>query len=362
MPSPPTGRSAAAPRGRRSRCGPAWRSGIPTLPTSTTSTPCSWMRPRPPRDSSTPTASWPRPSAGSAISAIVTWSSMTPRPAKRSRSGSPPRAGSAAGPCTWCSPPTRPRWRPIRARVSSPSAEMHALQLAGLRAEAPEIDARAGLVERLVATQTALRAHTPSRCFGAGDPGGALGSTCTLFLDEDVNGRRVATVEEVGTLPAERGRGLARAVVCAAVAHAGRWGAELIVVPADADDWPQVMYARLGFAPVGRQVALTRRLRDRRRGGRGPIPWQATCSLGEAWTPSPPPPPNRSPTAASPGPTRSGPTPPSCAGACRSSRASSWSARCGAFARAACASTSSCATRAARCRARCGARTSIAWA
>jgi hypothetical protein len=49
--------------------------------------------------------------------------------------------------------------------------------------------------------------------------------------------------------------------VCAAVAHAGRWGAELIVVPADADDWPQVMYARLGFAPAGRQVALTRRLR-----------------------------------------------------------------------------------------------------
>ena len=74
---------------------------------------------------------------------------------------------------------------------------------------------------------------------------------CTLFLDEDVNGRRVATVEEVGTLPARRGRGLARAVVCAAVADAGRWGADLIVVPADADDWPQLMYARLGFTRGG---------------------------------------------------------------------------------------------------------------
>jgi GNAT superfamily N-acetyltransferase len=155
-----------------------------------------------------------------------------------------------------------------RARLISES-EMQAHQVAGLRAEAPEVDARTGLVERLVATQTALRAHTPSRCFGAGDPGGAPGSMCTLFLDEDVNGRRVATVEEVGTLPAQRGRGLARAVVGAAVAHAGRWGAELIVVPADADDWPQVMYARLGFAPVGRQVALTRRLRRRAAGRAG---------------------------------------------------------------------------------------------
>lgn len=149
---------------------------------------------------------------------------------------------------------TDPRARPIS------DAEMQALQLAGLRAEAPEVDARAGLVERLVATQAALRRSTPSRCFGAGDPGGAPGSMCTLFLDEDVNGRRVATVEEVGTLPDQRGRGLARAVVGVAIAHAARWGAELIVVPADADDWPQLMYARLGFAPVGRQTTLTRRL------------------------------------------------------------------------------------------------------
>jgi GNAT superfamily N-acetyltransferase len=149
-----------------------------------------------------------------------------------------------------------------RARLIS-EPEMQALQLEGLRAEAPKVDARSALVQRLVATQTALRTHTPSRCFGAGDPGGALASMCTLFLDEDVKGRRVATVEEVGTLPAERGRGLARAVVGAAVADAGRWGADLIVVPADADDWPQLMYGRLGFAPMGRQVGLTLRIPPR---------------------------------------------------------------------------------------------------
>jgi GNAT superfamily N-acetyltransferase len=119
-------------------------------------------------------------------------------------------------------------------------------------------------VARLVATQRALREATPARCFGAGEPGEPLAAMCTLFLDEEVNGRRVATVEEVGTLERWRGRGLASAVVREAVAEAGRWGADLIIVPADADDWPQLMYARLGFAAVGRQVGLTRRLRRHR--------------------------------------------------------------------------------------------------
>jgi GNAT superfamily N-acetyltransferase len=141
--------------------------------------------------------------------------------------------------------------------------EMGGLQLEGLRELAPEVDARSGLVARLAATQRALRDATPARCFGAGEPGEPLAANCTLFLDEDVNGRRVATVEEVGTLERRRGRGLARAVVLAAVAEAARWDADLIVVPADADDWPQLMYARLGFTPAGRQVALTRRLRQR---------------------------------------------------------------------------------------------------
>jgi GNAT superfamily N-acetyltransferase len=129
-----------------------------------------------------------------------------------------------------------------------------------LEAQASVADARSGLPLRLMAAQSALRAATPAQCFGAGEDG-ELQSMCTLFLDADVRGRRVAMVEEVGTLAAHRGRGLARAVVSAAVAAARAWNAELIVVPADADDWPQLMYSRLGFAPVGRQVSLTRRER-----------------------------------------------------------------------------------------------------
>jgi hypothetical protein len=150
--------------------------------------------------------------------------------------------------------------RDPRARVIS-EAEMETLQLAGLREEVPEAAARAGLTERLAATQRVLRAGTPARCFGAGEAGG-LQSMCTLFTDADVGGRRVAMVEEVGTLVAHRRRGLARAVVGAAMAAALAWEAELIVVPADADDWPQVMYAGLGFEPVGLQVSLTWRPRS----------------------------------------------------------------------------------------------------
>lgn len=136
--------------------------------------------------------------------------------------------------------------------------ELRTCQLAGMQAERPDAEARSGLLRRLVATQTALRAATPAVAFGAGE-GHEPQSSCTLFLDADVHGRRVAMIDEVRTLPAHRQRGLARAVVSAAIRTAAAWGAELTVVPADADDWPQLMYARLGFAPAGQQVSLTRR-------------------------------------------------------------------------------------------------------
>lgn len=149
-----------------------------------------------------------------------------------------------------------------RARpISEP--EMEALQLANVRDQAPEVNVGSGLAARLVTTQRRLRATTCARCFGAGDPGGELASMCTLFLDPDVDGRRVAMLTDVGTRMAQRERGLGRAVVSAAIAEAGRWGADLIMVGADADDWPQLMYTALGFASVGLQVALTRRIAAR---------------------------------------------------------------------------------------------------
>jgi GNAT superfamily N-acetyltransferase len=142
-----------------------------------------------------------------------------------------------------------------RAREIS-DAELGHLQRAVLADDASAAELRHGVVDQLVVAQRALRAGTPARGFGAGD-GDGLQSTCTLFLSTDVQRRRVAMIDEVGTLRGHRERGLARAVVVAAVAAARAWGADLIAVPADADDWPQLMYARLGFAPLGRRVALT---------------------------------------------------------------------------------------------------------
>ena len=143
-----------------------------------------------------------------------------------------------------------------RAREIS-EADARVLETVSLAEEVPAAAVASGLLHRLVLTAQRRRAAAGARCFGAGE-GSGVQSMATLFLD-DAGGRRVAMIESVGTLVAHRERGLARAVIGAAIAAAQAWQAELILVPADADDWPQVMYARLGFAPLLRQVALTRR-------------------------------------------------------------------------------------------------------
>lgn len=152
----------------------------------------------------------------------------------------------------------RPRPDPDpRAREVS-EAEMQALQLASYRESDFGPDASDELPAMLVAAQVALRAGTTSLRFGAGE-GGAMQSMCTLFLDPDVGGERVAMVEEVATLEAYRERGLAKAAVSAALLAAEGWEAQQIVIPADADDWPQVFYAGLGFEPAGLVISFTLR-------------------------------------------------------------------------------------------------------
>ncbi|HEY7666965.1 MAG TPA: GNAT family N-acetyltransferase [Actinomycetota bacterium] len=61
----------------------------------------------------------------------------------------------------------------------------------------------------------------------------------------------IAQVEDVNTLEEHRGRGFAKAVVSAAVRDARSDGAELIFLYADAHDWPQHLYGKLGFRPLG---------------------------------------------------------------------------------------------------------------
>jgi len=108
------------------------------------------------------------------------------------------------------------------------------------------------LIAALLAGQESIRAGTPSRCFGAGEDGSSSAS-CTLLYEPG----GVALLEEVGTLLADRGRGLGRAVVLAALGAAQDAGCDPIVVPADAEDWPQLLYARLGFEPIGIQLSFT---------------------------------------------------------------------------------------------------------
>jgi len=69
----------------------------------------------------------------------------------------------------------------------------------------------------------------------------------------------IGQVEEVYTAVRHRGAGLASAVVRAAVAAARERGDDLIVIMADADDWPQRLYERLGFETVDAYRAFTRK-------------------------------------------------------------------------------------------------------
>ncbi|HEX8754646.1 MAG TPA: GNAT family N-acetyltransferase [Solirubrobacterales bacterium] len=79
-------------------------------------------------------------------------------------------------------------------------------------------------------------------------------STCRLYMRGPI-----AQVEDVGTLTPARGRGLAQSVVRATIAAARSGGAETIFLCADAEDWPRLMYERLGFEPLGELPWMRRR-------------------------------------------------------------------------------------------------------
>ncbi|HKZ13490.1 MAG TPA: GNAT family N-acetyltransferase [Solirubrobacterales bacterium] len=79
-------------------------------------------------------------------------------------------------------------------------------------------------------------------------------SCCRLLSDG-----RIGQVEDVGTREGARERGYAKAIVLAAVAAAQADGNAPIFLTAEAADWPQLMYAKLGFETVGDLTILRRR-------------------------------------------------------------------------------------------------------
>jgi ribosomal protein S18 acetylase RimI-like enzyme len=62
----------------------------------------------------------------------------------------------------------------------------------------------------------------------------------------------VAQIEDVATVVEHRGRGYATAVVLRALEEGRRAGADLVFLVADGEDWPKVLYQRLGFDEIGR--------------------------------------------------------------------------------------------------------------
>lgn len=57
----------------------------------------------------------------------------------------------------------------------------------------------------------------------------------------------------MATHPDHRGRGYASAVVLRAVHEALGAGNDLVFLVADDEDWPKLLYERLGFEPLGRR-------------------------------------------------------------------------------------------------------------
>ena len=82
--------------------------------------------------------------------------------------------------------------------------------------------------------------------FFVGSVDGQRAGACELYLHEGV-----AMVEDVFTLEEFQGRGVARAVVTAAVRAARDDGADLVFLHAVAEGWPRQLYVKLGFEAIG---------------------------------------------------------------------------------------------------------------
>lgn len=144
-------------------------------------------------------------------------------------------------------------------RAASPTKEATLAEVLPLRrrliAETlpPGVPRAEQTVEQLLELDRRYGDAAGDRWFVAGLDGEPA-SACRLLL-----GDGLAQVEEVATLPSARQRGLAQAVVLAAIDAARAAAAETIFLVADATDWPQLMYGRLGFEPAAEYCVARRR-------------------------------------------------------------------------------------------------------
>jgi ribosomal protein S18 acetylase RimI-like enzyme len=100
-------------------------------------------------------------------------------------------------------------------------------------------------IEQSTVHDASLDAVGNARWFAA-PADGQPASACVLYERDGVG-----QVETVITRPEARNRGLATAVVLAAVRASREAGHKLTFIVADADDWPWKLYEKLGFDRVG---------------------------------------------------------------------------------------------------------------
>ena len=105
------------------------------------------------------------------------------------------------------------------------------------------------IAELRVARERLRAVHPRTRRIVATDEGADV-AHATLFADG-----RTAQVEDVVTLGAHRGRGLARAAVGLACVEAADH--ELTFLNAERADWPRALYAKLGFVRAGGSWVMT---------------------------------------------------------------------------------------------------------
>jgi ribosomal protein S18 acetylase RimI-like enzyme len=143
-------------------------------------------------------------------------------------------------------------YRGDHADPSRPVEEVAPEELRVARDRALDDGRRDGEARRQIVAFTELMARVGrTQLLAARGDRGEIGSFCALF-----QGDGVGQIDEVTTLEQYRRRGLASAVVQAAVRAAD--GTDLVFLVADEADWPKDWYARLGFEPIGRRWELLR--------------------------------------------------------------------------------------------------------
>jgi ribosomal protein S18 acetylase RimI-like enzyme len=112
-----------------------------------------------------------------------------------------------------------------------------------LRAVLMDDPDREPFVDQMVEAHRRWYRAVETVALGVRAPDGTLAGQAWLYRHGGV-----AQIEDVNVLSAHRGRGLGRALIAGGLTHVRRH--ELVFIVADANDWPQQLYGKLGFEPV----------------------------------------------------------------------------------------------------------------